>query len=68
MTLSPNDFFMGEAAERASQFLRDRRFVICDRDTKFSLRFKIVLEAAGIKLIRTPYQAPNANAYAERFV
>ena len=26
------------------------------------------MEAAGIKLIRTPYQAPNANAHAERFV
>jgi len=35
---------------------------------KFSLRFRIVLEAAGIDIIHTPYQAPNANAFAERFV
>ena len=28
----------------------------------------IVLDAAGIRLIRTPREAPNANAYAERFV
>ena len=42
--------------------------MICDRDTKFSVRFKIVLEAAGVRLIRTPREAPNANAYAERFV
>ena len=35
---------------------------------KYSLRFKIVMEAAGIGLIRTPFQAPNANAHAERFV
>jgi transposase InsO family protein len=26
------------------------------------------MEAVGIKLIKTPYQAPNANAHAERFV
>jgi len=26
------------------------------------------MEAAGISLIKTPFQAPNANAYAERFV
>ncbi|MFT5052155.1 MAG: putative transposase [Chlamydiales bacterium] len=26
------------------------------------------MEAAGIKLVKTPYRAPNANAYAERFV
>ena len=44
------------------------RFLICDRDSKFSLRFRIVLEAAGIDIIQTPYQAPNANAFAERCV
>jgi transposase InsO family protein len=68
VTLQPNGFFMGEAAEWATRFLRGKRFVICDRDTKFSVRFRIVLEAAGIRPIRTPRQAPNANAYAERFV
>ena len=26
------------------------------------------LEEAGLRVVRTPYQAPNANAYAERFV
>ena len=59
---------MGYAAERAAQFLKGRRFLICDGDTKFCYRFKIVMEAAGFNLIRTPYQAPNANAHAERFV
>ena len=46
----------------------EKRFLVCDRDTKFSLRFRIVLEAAGVSVIRTPFQAPNANAHAERFV
>ena len=59
---------MGHAAECAARFLKGRRFLICDGDSKFRYRFKIVMEAAGIKLIKTPFQAPNANAYAERFV
>ena len=44
------------------------RYVIHDRDSKYSLRFRIVMEDAGIEPIKTPFQAPNANAYAERFV
>ena len=68
VTANPSDLFMGYAAERALGFLRGTRFLICDRGSKFSLRFRIVLEAAGIDIIQTPFQAPNANAYAERFV
>lgn len=68
ITANPTDLFMGHAAERAARLLKGCRYLIHDRDTKYSLRFKIVMEAAGIGLIRTPYQAPNANAYAERFV
>ena len=59
---------MGYAAERAARFLKGPRFLICDGDSKFRYRFKIVMEAAGAKLIKTPYQAPNANAHSERFV
>jgi len=68
ITRNPNDMFMGHAAERAAGFLKGRRFLICDGDSKFRYRFKIVMEAAGFKLVKTPYQAPNANAQAERFI
>jgi putative transposase len=44
------------------------RFVIHDRDSKFGGRFDEVFRSEGIKTIRTPIGAPQANAYAARFV
>jgi putative transposase len=44
------------------------RFLVHDRDTKFSHAFDEVFRTEGIRVIRTPVQAPNANAYAERWV
>ena len=44
------------------------RVLICDRDAKWSTPVRARLQDAGIRVIRTPYRAPNANAHAERFV
>jgi len=44
------------------------RFLIHDRDTKFSHAFDEIFRTEGIKVIRTPIEAPNANAHAERWV
>jgi len=44
------------------------RFLIHDRDTKFSHAFDEVFRTEGIKIIRTPVHAPKANAFAERWV
>ena len=44
------------------------RFLIRDRDTKFSRSFDEVVRSEGARVIVTPIGAPNANAHAERVI
>ena len=48
--------------------LSDHRVLICDRDGKWSREVRRLLDDAGVHVVQTPFQAPNANAHAERFV
>jgi transposase InsO family protein len=71
-TPHPDEAFVLQAARTVTDAddgcLRGARFLICDRDTKWSAAVRQTLAATGIRVIQTPYAAPNCNAYAERFV
>jgi transposase InsO family protein len=52
---------LGDHAERF-------RFLVRDRDSKFTAAFDAVFAAADIRTVRTPVRAPRANAIAERWI
>jgi transposase InsO family protein len=68
----PGDLFMGQIVRLATAaddgVLMGHRVLICDRDRKRSRAVRQRFGAAGIRAVLTPARAPNANAYAERFV
>jgi putative transposase len=71
-TPNPDAVFMVQAARRLTDavdgFLASHRVLICDRDGKWTDVFRRLLEGAGVRVVLTPYQTPNANAHTERFV
>ena len=72
MTAHPTGAWVTQAARNLLMDLDEHaqrfRFFIRDRDAKFTAAFDTVLTAAGIQVLKTPPQAPKANAYAERWV
>jgi hypothetical protein len=71
-TPHPDDAFVLQVARAITDpgdgMLRGHRVLICDRDTKWSLAFRQLLGDVGVRVVQTPYRAPNCNAHAERFV
>jgi transposase InsO family protein len=69
---NPNDDFMRGVARYLTDpifgCLARAKLLICDHDSSFTQGFRDLLEAAGIRIVRTHRWAPNCNAYAERFV
>lgn len=71
-TPHPDDEFMCQVVRALTAadhgVLSRHRVLIVDRDAKWSASVRGLLEASGVHVVQTPFQAPNANAYAERFV
>ena len=71
-TPHPHEAFMQQVVRTLTAadegLLVQHRLLLCDRDTKWSAPVRARLGEAGIRVVLTPYRAPNANAYAERFV
>ena len=72
VTAHPTGAWVIQQARNLSYELAQRsrpvKFLIRDRDTKFTAGFDEVFRSEGIRTIRTPIRAPRANAFAERFV
>jgi transposase InsO family protein len=72
ITANPGGEWVAQQARNLSFALveqgRPTKFLIRDRDTKFTASFGEVFRADGIRIIRTPIRSPRANAFAERFV
>ena len=56
------------ATDETSGFLKERRYVLHDRDAKFAKSFRQTLTAADVQPLKLPPRSPNLNAFAERWV
>ena len=72
VTTAPNGAYMKQVARNLTDvsdgFLLHSRYLIMDRDTKYTEEFRDSLDREGVKPVRCPVRAPNCNAFAERFV
>jgi putative transposase len=70
VTAHPDRVWMRQQARNLAveEQLESVRFLIHDRDAKFSGPFDEILRGEGVRVIKTPVQAPRANAVAERWV
>jgi putative transposase len=72
ITPHPTAAFMQQCARQLTDpfegFLLGKRYLIHDRDTKFTQAFDRLLKASGVEPIVLPPRSPNLNAHCERFV
>ena len=68
VTSHPSDAWVAQQLREATPWGEGPRYLIRDNDSKFGPHFSAVAVGTGIKEIRTPYHAPNANAICERYM
>jgi len=57
-----------ELSDPFDGFLKDKKFLVIDRDPLFTQDFKAILKAVSIETIKTTVASPNLNPFAEHFV
>lgn len=72
ITPHPNETWMKQIARNVTMdewgFLEDCRYLIHDRDTKFTDSFRAIISSGGVEPLKLPARSPNLNAYAKRWV
>ena len=72
MTPHPNEAWMKQIARNVTMdgwgFLESRRYLIHDRDTKFTDSFRAIIRSGHVQPIKLPARSTNLNAFAERWV
>ena len=68
LTRSPTDAWTAQQLREATAFGVGPKYLIRDHDSKFGVIFDRVAKTSGIEVLKTPYQAPRANAICERFL
>jgi putative transposase len=72
LTVHPNEAWMKQIVRNVTMddcgALRDCRYPLHDRDTKFTRSFRAIMASGGVEPLVLPARSPNLNAYAERWV
>src|ERR1700681_3367204 len=72
ITVHPNEPWMQQMARNVTMegcgILQDCRYLLHDRDTKYTLSFRAIIKSGRVTPLALPAHSPNLNAYAERWV
>jgi putative transposase len=68
VTRSPTDTWTAQQLREATPYGHTPKYLIRDNDSKFGPCFARVAVTSGIKILKTPYHSPRANAICERFL
>jgi transposase InsO family protein len=68
VTRCPTDAWVAQQLREVTPYGQAPKYPIRDNDTKFGSCFARVARTSGIKILKTPYHAPRANAICERFL
>jgi hypothetical protein len=72
ITVHPDEPWMKQIARNVTMegcgVLRDCRYLLHDRDTKYTRSFRAIIASGRVKPLALPARSPNLNAYAERWV